>query len=79
MINHFGIDNDMYAKQFTQGNIEERMDPQYMEFFRLQQQKAKQLVNPITANDEEEMLNMLKKNHEEDKLKPVPQPRKTLA
>jgi hypothetical protein len=35
MHNHFGIDNDFYTKQFTQGNIQERMDPQYFEFFRL--------------------------------------------
>jgi len=47
------------------------MDPQYMEFFRIQQQlKVKQLVNPITANDEGEMLQMLKKVHQEEKQKP---------
>lgn len=89
MHNHFGIDNDFYSKQFTQGNIIERMDPTYMEYFRLQQEmkmkncvapdaalprgpQAPQggadrgstaasvsygnLVAPITANDESEML-----------------------
>lgn len=92
MHNHFGIDNDLYSKQFTQGNIIERMDPTYMEFFRLQQEMkmrstateagAKKLpevpfgsadrgangalfsngnlVMPITANDESEMLHQLK-------------------
>lgn len=95
MHNHFGIDKDFYAKQFTQGNIIERMDPTYMEFFRLQQemkmknyapevglQRVAQmpqggcdkalptasmthsnLVAPITANDESEMLDQLKALH----------------
>ena len=37
--NSFGIDNTFFFKQFTHGNIEERMDPQYWEFFRQQQMK----------------------------------------